>query len=133
MRNRPHAVILFFAMILGLVGIALAIGGAYLIWLDGSWYYTPTGLGLVISAYLLFKDRIAGIWVYMVVSALSIIWALIEVGFNFWPLVPRTVMFIFLGAIALMIVPFLKGDRPKHVDLFLAGWCLLLVSLPILP
>lgn len=125
MKSRPHAVILFFSMVLSLVGMALAIGGAYLIWLDGSWYYAPAGLGLIISAYLLFKDRIAGIWVYLVVSALSILWALIEVGFNFWPLVPRTVMFIFLGAIALMIVPFLKGDRPKNTRGFVLGGVML--------
>lgn len=121
MKNRPNGVILFFAMILGIVGAILTAGGIYLISLDGSWYYASAGLGLMISAYLLFKNKIAGIWVYMAVFALSVIWALIEVGFSFWPLVPRIVTFIFLGAIALMIVPLFKEERPKNPLGFVVG------------
>ena len=36
-----------YGLLLAAIGLLLALGGAKLIWLGGSWYYLPAGLGIV--------------------------------------------------------------------------------------
>ena len=43
-----------------IIGIALAIGGGWLIALGGSFYYLPVGIGLIISGVLIFQKRMEG-------------------------------------------------------------------------
>lgn len=42
-------------LIVGISGLILAIGGAWLLSLGGSWYYLVTGIGLVLSAAFLVR------------------------------------------------------------------------------
>ncbi|GKS69454.1 hypothetical protein W03_14580 [Nitrosomonas sp. PY1] len=42
---------LFYAVILGIVGLPFAPGGVYLISLDESWYDTLAGFGLMVAAH----------------------------------------------------------------------------------
>lgn len=77
--------------LLGLVGLWLAGGGAWLLWLGGSPYYLVAGIGCILSAWLYFTRREqVGMWIYLLVFAATCIWALAEVGADFWQLVPRT-------------------------------------------
>ena len=76
-------------IIVGLIGIALAIPGVYLISLGGSWYYLLAGIGLIISGWLFCIRRYEAICVYGVVFLATIIWAIYEVGFDGWKLMPR--------------------------------------------
>jgi len=75
--------------ILALVGLVLAIGGGWLVALGGSFYYLITGLGCVLSGALICRGRITGIWIYAAIVAGTVLWALWEVGTQFWPLLPR--------------------------------------------
>ena len=87
-RNRSLIVMLLGGL-LGLIGLVLAIGGAWLALLGGSLYYLLAGLGLVAAGYLLIRGRALGAYIYIGVFALTLIWALWEVGMNGWALVPR--------------------------------------------
>jgi quinate dehydrogenase (quinone) len=81
-------------MILGLV---LAVGGVRLATLGGSVYYLITGIALVASGVLLFRGRVGGAWLYAAITAGTVIWALVESGFDGWALAPRTLPFVVLG------------------------------------
>lgn len=108
--HRPHIAIRIFAIVLGIVGLGLLGGGLYLMILGGSWYYALAGAGLAYAAWLCWRGDVTGIWVYLAVFVLTVIWALWEVGFSFWPQVPRLVAPLFLAAAGLLLVP-LFPDR----------------------
>lgn len=115
-----HILIRIFAIVLGIFGLGLLLGGIYLIVLGGSWYYALAGAGLAVSALMMWRGQIAGVWLYLAVFAATILWALWEVGLTFWPLVPRIVAPLFMAALALMLVPLFpaRGGRPAHARLF---------------
>lgn len=94
-----------FAIVIGLVGLGLLGGGVYLIALGGSWYYAITGAALCYCAFFCFKGNAVGAFVYLLVFAATIVWALWEVGLDFWPLVPRVVAPLFLAAAAMFLLP----------------------------
>ncbi|WP_312404700.1 glucose/quinate/shikimate family membrane-bound PQQ-dependent dehydrogenase [Rhizobium sp.] len=85
------------AIIIALMGIALAGGGAYLLSLGGSAYYLLCGLGFLIVAALLFARKLLALHVYAVIVVASLIWAIWEVGFDWWQLGPRGGVIILLG------------------------------------
>ncbi|OCC23781.1 quinoprotein glucose dehydrogenase [Croceicoccus estronivorus] len=74
---------------LAIVGALLAIGGAWLASLGGSLYYLPTGLACLVAGILICRGKALGVWLYCVVFAVTLVWALIEVGPHFWLLLPR--------------------------------------------
>ena len=78
-------------VILVLVGAPIAYGGAVLIGLGGSAYYLPIGVGLVVSGLLLAWQRSSGVWLYAIIYVVTLLWAVAEVGFDFWPLAPRVI------------------------------------------
>jgi quinate dehydrogenase (quinone) len=86
-------------------GLFLGIGGAYLVTLGGSWYFLLAGLGLLVSAVLMFKRRTTGVWLYALVMALTVIWALLDAGFEFWPLVSRLFAFGVLSLLVALAYP----------------------------
>ncbi|MDT0577125.1 membrane-bound PQQ-dependent dehydrogenase, glucose/quinate/shikimate family [Croceicoccus sp. F390] len=75
--------------LLVLIGLILAVAGGWLIALGGSFYYLAAGLGCVVSGALIIHNRVAGVWVYTAVAAGTVLWALWEVGIDFWQLLPR--------------------------------------------
>lgn len=75
--------------LLALIGVVLGAGGAWLASLGGSLYYLPTGLACLVSGVLIARGKRAGMWLYLVVVALTVVWALFEVGPHFWLLLPR--------------------------------------------
>ncbi|OLF51703.1 glucose/quinate/shikimate family membrane-bound PQQ-dependent dehydrogenase [Pseudomonas chlororaphis] len=89
-------------IVLLLMGLALLAGGIKLSMLGGSLYYLLAGIGLVISGVLLLAGRSAALLVYGVVLFLSSIWALWEVGLDWWQLVPRLSLFFALGVVLLL-------------------------------
>jgi quinoprotein glucose dehydrogenase len=94
-RPRASSSFAWFACAIGiivaLIGLTLAVGGVWLVWLGGSWYYVLAGLGLLISGLLMTTGRVSGAWIYVAVFVCTIIWAFWEAGLNGWALVPRTV------------------------------------------
>lgn len=110
------------SFLLFIVGIPLLVGGAYLLSLGGSWYYVIAGLGMTAAAYYLWQGKVVGVHLYLAIFVLTVVWALLESGFNFWPLVPRLLTSVFLCAAVLFITPLLKrNQRPHSTKLFMFG------------
>jgi hypothetical protein len=57
--------------------------------LGGSVYYLLVGLGLIAAGVLRIRGRAMGAWIYLAVFALTIVWALWEVGVNVGAAIPR--------------------------------------------
>ncbi|QRM54674.1 glucose/quinate/shikimate family membrane-bound PQQ-dependent dehydrogenase [Sinorhizobium sp. BG8] len=85
------------ALVFALIGAALFVCGAWLIALGGSPYYVIVGLGFLVTASLLFLRRPAALWVYALVVIGSLVWAVWEVGFDWWQLGPRGGVIVLLG------------------------------------
>ena len=77
------------AIIVGLVGLYLAGFGAYLTILGGSIYYVLAGIALIATAVLLIRRRSLALWIYAATLGVTLVWALWEVGLDFWQLAPR--------------------------------------------
>ena len=80
-----------FAGLLLLVGATLATGGGVLATAGGSLYYLLTGIAVVVSAVLVWRSDRRGAWVFGFMLAATLAWAIGEVGFVPWQLVPRLV------------------------------------------
>lgn len=87
-----------FALLLAVIGLALALGGARLLLLDGSAYYLVTGLLLAASAVLLWRRRRSGAYLYGVTLFATLVWSIWEAGFDAWALMPRLGLLLALGA-----------------------------------
>jgi membrane-bound PQQ-dependent dehydrogenase (glucose/quinate/shikimate family) len=79
------------------VGLTLVLGGARLAWLGGSWYYLPAGALLIASGVLLWRADRRGSWLFGGLYAATLVWSLLEVGFDAWALLPRLALFTVLG------------------------------------
>jgi glucose dehydrogenase len=87
------------------IGVILLDGGVWLIVLGGSWYYVLAGAGLVTSGTYLLKARPQGVLLCLAIYAATWVWAIWEVGFDPWPLVPRVVAQSVLLLLALLCLP----------------------------
>jgi quinate dehydrogenase (quinone) len=86
-----------FAAIVILMGLGLAVEGAYLLSLGGSLYYLVAGTGLLASGYLLWRSSLWGSKLYGLVLVGTLIWALTEVGLDLWALMPRLLTLAVIG------------------------------------
>ena len=89
MEPRSRIVVTITGVVYGLIGLALACGGAWLVALGGSAYYIIAGLGILITGGLLIAGRRSALWVYAAVLIGTLIWAVAEIGFDWWPLAAR--------------------------------------------
>ena len=105
-RNRSLILILLGGL-LALIGLVLAVGGAWLAILGGSPYYLLAGLGLMASGALLIRGRPWGAWLYLIVFALTVLWALWEVGLDGWALIPRVFGPAVLAVLVVLALPLL--------------------------
>ncbi len=103
-----------FAAIVALFGLALAAGGVWLTTLGGSWYYLIAGAGMLISGWLMFVQRISGVWLYWLVFVGTAIWALWEVGLEPWALLPRLLALAVIALLTLAFVPALRRAAHKE-------------------
>ncbi len=101
-------------IVISLIGLTLATGGLWLIWLGGSWYYFLAGFALLVSGILMIVGRVSGAWVYFAVFVCTIIWAFWEVGLNGWALVPRTIAPTVLLVFIIAALPGLTTNITKR-------------------
>src|SRR5689334_20846108 len=83
--------------LLVLLGLALAGGGLRLASLGGSLYYLIAGVGIVTTGVLLLLRKRAALSVYAVVLLATTLWAVAEVRFDWWQLVPRISLWFAIG------------------------------------
>ncbi|MCV4287840.1 glucose/quinate/shikimate family membrane-bound PQQ-dependent dehydrogenase [Pseudomonas capsici] len=111
-------------------GLLFAAGGGYLVTLGGSWYFLLAGLGLIASSILLFRQRLAGAWLFAALMALTVIWALADAGLNFWPLISRLFALGVLSLLVALIYPALcraNGLKGGAAGYALAGALLIAI------
>lgn len=89
--------VLVTGTLLAVLGLALAVGGVWLAALGGSWYYLLSGAGLLLAGALLIARRAAALWVYAAVVLGTLVWAVWEVGLQWWDLAPRGGVLVLLG------------------------------------
>lgn len=106
---RVAAIVL--AIVLAVFGLALLVGGVWLIALGGSWYYALAGAGLLVTAWLLAQQRRAALPLYVVIWIATIIWAFWEVGLDVWAQVPRLVAPTVVLVLILLVLPALGRAR----------------------
>ncbi|UPG90514.1 membrane-bound PQQ-dependent dehydrogenase, glucose/quinate/shikimate family [Luteibacter aegosomaticola] len=95
-------------ILLSLAGLGLAGGGFYLISLGGSWFYAPAGLALAAAGIGLALRRAWSLWVALALLAVSVIWALAEVGLDFWQVFPRIIVFLIVALLTTIASPILR-------------------------
>src|SRR6187401_3585472 len=103
--NRPSIFPRIMAVILGAIGLFMSTGGAYLLTFGGSPYYLVAGVGLILTAFMLWRRLAAALLVFALVLAGTLIWALAEVGLDFWQLAPRGDLLVPIGVI--LVLPWL--------------------------
>ena len=89
-------------------GLLFIAGGGYLATLGGSLYFLIAGLGMLVSAVLLFKRRLAGAWLFAAVMVAGLVWALVDAGLVFWPLVSRLFALAVLSLVVALAYPTLR-------------------------
>ncbi len=120
--------------VLTLLGLVLAGGGLYLTILGGSYYYIAAGLGFLLTALLLHRRNRHALTVYAVLLLGSLVWALWEVGLDWWQLGPRGGLIVLIGL--WLLLPAIRRPlglhraalrRERAPSLLLAGACVLAV------
>jgi len=110
-------------VIFALLGVALGVGGGWLISLGGSWFYLLAGVLLVVTGVAQARQRAAALWTALALLVLALAWALWEVGLDFWQLVPRLIAFLVVAMVVAASAPLLRradarpalGCRPAGV------------------
>ena len=89
-------------------GLLFVAGGGYLATLGGSLYFLLAGLGMIAASVLMFKQRLWGAWLFAAVMVASIVWALLDAGWVFWPLVSRLFALAVLSLVVALAYPSLR-------------------------
>jgi quinoprotein glucose dehydrogenase len=112
--HHPHRGFGFWAaMVIGVLilvfGLPIFGGGVWLATLGGSWYYIFAGLGLLLTAFFLFRRSMLAVWVYLATFIGTLAWALWEVGLDAWAQIPRLVAPAVVLILVLALIPVLRG------------------------
>jgi quinoprotein glucose dehydrogenase len=110
--SRPPALLYVAMALIALSGVALALAGAWLVALGGSWYYLLAGLGLLATAVLLPRGGGSALWLYALVVAGTLAWSLWEVGLDWWPMAARGDVFFILGL--LLLTPWISRAQARR-------------------
>ncbi len=86
--QRPLA-LMAAAMVIAIFGLALLLGGGWLIVLGGSWYYLCAGLAMIAVGALLVRRDPAALYLYALLVLATLAWGLWEAGLDWWPLAAR--------------------------------------------
>ena len=101
-RGFPRILQWLLAGLMLIIGLAVGILGAKLALVGGTLYFALMGVVMVIAAVLIFRNRRGGILLYAVAFIASVIWAISDAGWNYWPLFSRLFA---LGVLACLLIP----------------------------
>ena len=107
--------LLGLGVVIALLGLALAVGGAKLVSLGGSWYFLLGGVVMAISGLLIARCKPAGAWLFAAFLVATAVWAVADVGLEYWPLFSRLFMFAVIGVVVALVYPLLAG-KPARVS-----------------
>ncbi|MCO6184683.1 membrane-bound PQQ-dependent dehydrogenase, glucose/quinate/shikimate family [Rhizobium sp. L1K21] len=103
---------MIMSVILLLLGVVTGAGGVWLAAIGGSLFYVVLAAGLVLTAAFLWMRSRWALHIYGLTLALTLIWSLWEVGFDWWPLAARGAVLIAIGVLLLLppVVKSLNGS-----------------------
>lgn len=104
---------LLVGVILLATGLFFVIGGYKLVSLGGSWYFLIAGVITLLAAIQFFRRRSSAVWLFALVFVGTLIWALFDAGFDFWPLVSRLMVPAGLMLLAAATWPALRKHEGK--------------------
>lgn len=116
--------------VLAIAGLFFVVGGGKLISLGGSWYFLLAGLGLLAAGVQLARRRATGAWIFLITYGLTVVWALAEVGFDYWSLISRLLALTFGAVLVVASMPLLQANNGQALQAKgpLAGAAVLLVA-----
>ena len=117
-RGFPRILQWLLAGLMLIIGLAIGILGAKLALVGGTLYFALMGVVMVIAAVLIFRRRRGGILLYAVAFIASVIWAIGDAGWNFWPLFSRLFALGVLAFLAALVWPFLASSPAKKGPAF---------------
>lgn len=80
-----------------LSGAYLLVGGIWLSAIGGSFYYIISGVLLLATALLIYRRSTRALTLYALLLLGTMLWAVWEVGFDFWALAPRADVLVIFG------------------------------------
>lgn len=107
-------------LLLSIIGLVLAFGGSKLVSVGGSAYYLIAGLSIIACGVIFALRKGAALWLYALILFATLMWALWEVGLDWWQLVPRVAILCLIG-ILLLLPWWRKPLRSKGGSLALVG------------
>ena len=108
-RGFGYWAVVALAILIVIFGLPILAGGVWLITLGGSWYYVLAGLGLLLTAWFLFRHSMMAVWIYLLTFVGTLVWALWERGLDGWAQVPRLVAPTIVLILVLIAIPALRG------------------------
>lgn len=100
--SRFGPTLLIAIAICAISGLYVLGGGIWLGLLGGSFYYMIAGVALLVTAFLLLRGRQEALIVYAIFLIGTMVWAVSEVGFDFWALAPRGDILVPIGILLLL-------------------------------
>lgn len=117
-----------FALVCGLLGLVLGIGGAWLLALRGSPYYVVAGVLLLAVAALAWRQRRASVVVFAALFLGTLAWTGYESGLDYWRWVPRFGWILLLALWLCLLLPRL-GLARRRASWGLAAACAALFAI----
>ena len=118
------------ALLLLLIGGALIWLGGQLALAGGSLYYLPTGLALIVTAWLLWRGSHRALAVFGGLWAITLAWSLWESGPSFWPLAARLGLFSGIGL--WLLTPWVRSSLGATAVTRLSGTMLALSGVALI-
>jgi quinoprotein glucose dehydrogenase len=100
--------VILLGVVLVVFGVPMLVLGVWLITLGGSWYYALAAIGILATAWFLFRRDVAAFWIYFVTFAATVVWALWERGLDGWAQLPRLVGPTIVMVLMLLALPVLR-------------------------
>jgi quinoprotein glucose dehydrogenase len=104
--SRPWPLPRIVGIVLGILGLAVAVAGGWLLALGGSAYYLPAGVLMFLCGILLLTLNSAALGAYALLLGATLVWALWESGLDWWPLAARLDLLYVVGL--LLVTPWIR-------------------------
>ena len=114
------------------MGLAMAAGGIWLVLLGGSFYYAAAGLAILVAGSLIAAGHAYGRWLLLATFAATVAWAVWEVGFDPWRLMPHVLAFGVFVIVAVLPWIWRRLPEPSTKRGYLAALALVLLPIAVI-
>jgi len=122
------------SIVIAILGVAMLYMGGKLLLAGGSPFYAIMALGLLITAWTLFRNKRIALSLYALLMWIVLFWIIYEVGFDKWQWIPRGDLIGLIGvwlAMPWVVAPLYKSSSPRRFHPFLGTTVLVMVAIVI--